>query len=64
MMADGIAVAEELLDELLIDDCNGRRIQRVLRSEASTMTMWVPTASKYSGVPLTQDAPLFRSGSP
>ena len=28
------------------------------------MTTWVPTESKYSGVPFTQDAPLFRSGSP
>ena len=25
---------------------------------------WVPTESKYSGVPFTQDAFLFRSGSP
>ena len=34
-MADGVAVAEELLDELLIDDGDGRRIQRVLRREAA-----------------------------
>ena len=34
-MADGIAVAEELLDELLIHDRDGRRIQRVLRSKSA-----------------------------
>ena len=30
-MADGVAVAEELLDEFLVDDGDGRRIERVLR---------------------------------
>ncbi len=34
-MADRIAFAEELLDEFLIDDGDGRRIQRVLRREAA-----------------------------
>ena len=30
-MADGIALAEERLDELLIDDGDGRGVERVLR---------------------------------
>ena len=34
-MADGVALAEELLDEFLVDDGDGRRIQRVLRREAA-----------------------------
>ncbi len=34
-MADGIAVAEELLDELLVDDGDRRCIQRVLQCEAA-----------------------------
>jgi hypothetical protein len=34
-MADRIACPEELLDELLIDDGDGRRVQRVLRREAA-----------------------------
>src|SRR5262249_2809968 len=34
-MANRIAVAEKLLDELLIDDGDGRRMQRVLRREAA-----------------------------
>ncbi len=34
-MADGIAVAEELLHKFLVDDGDGRRIQRVLRCEAA-----------------------------
>ena len=34
-MADGVAVAEEQLHELLIDHGDGRRIQRVLRREAA-----------------------------
>src|SRR5262249_48218635 len=34
-MADRIALAEELLDELLIYDGDGRRMQRILRREAA-----------------------------
>ena len=34
-MADGVALAEELLDEFLVDDGDGRRIQRVLPLEAA-----------------------------
>ena len=63
-MADGIAVAEEQLDELLIDHGDGRRIQRVLRGESRPITTCVPTESKYSGVAFTQEAPLLMSGSP
>jgi hypothetical protein len=35
-MADRIALVEELLDELQIDDGHGCRFQRVLRREAAT----------------------------
>ena len=34
-MADGVALAEELFDELLVDDGDGRRMQRVLPREAA-----------------------------
>src|ERR1700760_4369830 len=35
-MADGVALAEELLDEFLIDDGDGRRLEGVLQGEAAT----------------------------
>ena len=63
-MADGVAFAEELLDEFLVDDGDGRRINLSCDVKPRPMTTWVPTESKYSGVPFTQDAPLFRSDSP
>ena len=34
-MADRIALAEKLPDELLVDDGDGRRMHRVLRREAT-----------------------------
>ena len=63
-MADGVALAEELLDELLIDDGDGGAVNVSCDVKPRPATTWVPTASKYSEVPFTQDAVLLRSGSP
>ena len=64
VMADGVALAEEQLDELLIDDGDRWRIHVSCNVKPRPITTWVPTESKYSEVPLTQDAPLLISGSP
>ena len=63
-MTDGIAVAEELLDELLVATATGAAFSVSCNLKPRPMTTRVPTESKYSGVPLTQDAPLLMSGSP
>jgi hypothetical protein len=63
-MADGDAVAEELLAELLMDDGDGRRIQRVLRRETEVHDDMSADGVEVLRVPFTQEARLFRSGSP